>query len=454
MTTKELREKRAGLADQAAQILKKAHDDKRDVLTSDEDGKWQAFHDDIDKLKRQIDLQERQEEIERSLGEPQARVVEPSQPRSEERSASHAMTRLQRGREDSMRAMRLWLLGSGTSGYRHTSDDLALLDRMGISISAKALEVNWSTMPLRSAFHHDQREWEYRAQGVATGGAGGFTVPDELMRALEVAQLTFGGMRQRSTVIRTETGAALPFPTVNDTAIVGRLLAENTVVTPTDVTFAQLVLDAYKYSSDNVLVSAELLQDNAVNIGGYLGEALGTRIGRISNTHFTTGTGSGQPNGIVTAAPTGFTAPNADSQVTTWKYSSIVETEHSVDPAYRANAAWMMHDSSVKKTKLIVDTTGRPIWAAGIAGAAPDTLMGYPIVVNQAVAVMAASAKSVVFGELGKYLIRDVLGVTLLRLEERYADFHQVAFLAFARMDGDLLNAGTGPVKLFVNAAS
>ena len=52
-----------------------------------------------------------------------------------------------------------------------------------------------------------------------------------------------------------------------------------------------------------------------------------------------------------------------------------------------------------------------------------------------------------IFGALNKYLIRDVVGITLLRLDERYADFHQVAFLAFARADGNLLNAGTNPVK-------
>ena len=64
--------------------------------------------------------------------------------------------------------------------------------------------------------------------------------------------------------------------------------------------------------------------------------------------------------------------------------------------------------------------------------------MGYPVIINNDMAAMAAGAKSVLFGDLSKYIIRDVLGVTLLRLEERYADFHQVAFLAFARMDGDL----------------
>jgi HK97 family phage major capsid protein len=274
------------------------------------------------------------------------------------------------------------------------------------------------------------------------------------MRSIEIALLTYGGMRQAATILRTATGAALPIPTVNDTTQVGVILNENTQVANQDVVFAQLVLDAYKYSSKQVLVSVELLQDSAVPLGQMLGTLLGERIGRITNTHFTVGTGTAEPRGIVPAAAVGFTAGAGTTQVTTWTYASMVELEHSVDPAYRRNASWMMADSSLKKTKLLVDTQGRPLWAASIQTGAPDTLLGYPVIINQDVAAMAANAKSVVFGDLSKYLIRDVLGVTLLRLEERYADFHQVAFLAFARMDGDLLNAGTNPVKVFVNAAT
>ena len=42
----------------------------------------------------------------------------------------------------------------------------------------------------------------------------------------------------------------------------------------------------------------------------------------------------------------------------------------------------------------------------------------------------------------------------MLRLNERFADFGQVSFMGFARYDGNLLDAGTHPVKYFANAAS
>jgi hypothetical protein len=47
-----------------------------------------------------------------------------------------------------------------------------------------------------------------------------------------------------------------------------------------------------------------------------------TRLGRITNTHFTVGTATAQPNGIITAAGVGVTAANATSQVTAVTYTA------------------------------------------------------------------------------------------------------------------------------------
>jgi HK97 family phage major capsid protein len=453
-TAKDLRDKRVRLAEAANGILTKAHNNGQELLPPDEEETWTRMHAEIDALERNITMIEKQEKLARALEEGGERTTEPSVPRSERPAAALALQRFQATQDDAHRALRLWLLAAPTSGYTLTGDDRALCDRMGIPAGAKQVELRLSTRPMRDGV--ERRTWEYRAQSVGTPAAGGYTVPDETMRALEIAMLDFGGMRRAATIIRTSSGAALPMPTVNDTANVGVILNENTQVANQDVAFSQLVLDAFKYSSKQVLVSVELLQDSAVPLGEIIGRLLGERIGRITNTHFTVGTGISMPLGIVPAATVGFTAPTSDAQVTAWKYTSMVELEHSIDPAYRrgAGVAWMMSDSALKKSKLILDTQGRPLWAAGIAGGAPDTLLGYPLIINNDMAVMAAGAKSVLFGDLSKYIIRDVLGITLLRLEERYADFHQVAFLAFARMDGDLLDAGTHPVKVFVNAAT
>jgi len=86
-----------------------------------------------------------------------------------------------------------------------------------------------------------------------------------------------------------------------------------------------------------------------------------------------------------------------------------------VDPAYRRMAEWMFHDSTLKAIKKLKDSEGRPLWAPGIAVREPNTILGYPYVVNNDMPVMAADAKSILFGDFSNYFIRDVLGVQLLR---------------------------------------
>ena len=196
------------------------------------------------------------------------------------------------------------------------------------------------------------------------------------------------------------------------------------------------------------------MQDIAFDLNSLVPSMLGERIGRKVNNALTVGTGSSQPNGVITAATTGVTG--ATGQTTSVIYDNLVDLVYSVDRAYRQRGAkWMMNDSTVKAIRKLKDGNGLPIWQAGNATAGePDSLLGYTIIINNDVAAMGTSAKSIAFGDFSKYIIRRVKDVTLVRLVERYADAHQVGFLAFARFDGDLVDAGQHPIKLYVNSAT
>lgn len=457
---KELREKRKRLADEAQAILDAAQKDKRE-LTADEEAKFDAIHADIEKLGATIGRLEKQEDLQRSLEASAGRRSDPAQPeapehRTERSGRDPEVARLAAMDEaDRLEGIRCWLLAGSDERHRISTQQVETSRRAGIAdLGQKMLNVRLSPRPLRSLHPEDVREWrtQFRAQATGSGAVGGFTVPDETMQALEVALLRFGGMRQVASIIRTESGADLPWPTVNDTSNEGMILGENTQVSQQDVAFAQLVLQAYKFSSKMILVSVELLQDNAVNLAAFLGQALGERLGRITNRKFTVGTGANEPMGIVTAATLGKTG--ASGQTTSVIYDDFVDLEHSVDPEYRGNSSWMFADTTLKAIKKLKDGENRPLWLPGLAVREPDTILGHPFVINTHVADMAASAKSIIYGDLSKYKIRDVSEITLLRLDERFADYHQVAFLAFSRHDGDLVDAGTHPVKYYINAAS
>jgi HK97 family phage major capsid protein len=114
----------------------------------------------------------------------------------------------------------------------------------------------------------------------------------------------------------------------------------------------------------------------------------------------------------------------------------------------------MMHDSTLKLLKEILDKYGRPLFQPGITVGAPDTLNGYPYSINNDLPAVALNSKSLLFGQFSKYTVRRVREVAIVKLSERYADYGQVAFIGFARYDGQLMDAGTHPVKYLVQAAS
>lgn len=294
---------------------------------------------------------------------------------------------------------------------------------------------------------------ELRAQGVATGAAGGYLVPAPFRAKMVEAMKFFGAMRDVAEVITTETGATLPWPTNDDTANVGAILAENTQVTEQDVTLGQQDVGAYMYTSKLVRVSLQLLNDNAFDMESWLARKLGERIGRAQNAHFTTGTGTSQPEGVQTNATVGKTG--ATGQVATVTYDDLIDLIHSVDPAYRlgGRAGWMLHDTTLSAARKLKDSQQRPLWEPSVQAGVPDALLGYRYTVNQDMPVMAANAKAILFGDFyAGYLIRDVQDVQLLRLAERYADYLQVGFLAFARSDGTPQD--TAAYKAYRNAAT
>jgi len=197
-----------------------------------------------------------------------------------------------------------------------------------------------------------------------------------------------------------------------------------------------------------------------VDIEAFVRNRLATRLGRITNKMFTTGTGTSQPNGVVTAATVGVTAANGSSQVTDVTYDSLVALQHSIDPAYReqGNTRWMFNDNTLLKLRQIKDGQSRPIFVPGYEtgnpAGAPDRLLGAPITINQHMADMAASAKPIMFGDFSHYHIRDVMAVEMFRFtDSAYTKKGQVGFLGWMRTGGNLVDVG-GAVKTFVNAAS
>lgn len=446
-TIKDLRAKRAQLAGEAAALLTKAVAEHRagtrasDELTAEESASFEAAHADIERLGKSIERHERQRDVDAHLresagtiagpqsadpeaqpDEPEGEAPEPGSPEEFERALAFAAKKRGQVFCPEMRAF-------ARGGIRAFSPE----KRAAMQARVQAMA---QTSP------------EIRALSAQADTAGAYLVPEGYYTELQVAQKLYGGMLQAGYSFDTDSGQPLPVPTTDDTSNEGAILGENTTVGQQDVVFGRVMFNAYMYTSKIVLVPVQLLDDSAFNIEAFLMSIFGMRLGRIQNRHYTLADAQAKPNGLLNAATAGVTAASA----TAISYKSdLLPLKHSVDPAYWQGSNWMFNSDTLLKAKQLVDGQGRPLWSSGIAIKAPDTIDGDSYVMNQNMPSVATGQKSIVYGLLSKYWIRNVRGTMVVRFGERYMDNLQVGFMAFERHDGNLVDAGTHPVKYLVH---
>ncbi|MDX0573828.1 phage major capsid protein [Sinorhizobium medicae] len=408
----ELREKQQKLVADARALLADIKDDTAEVRVAELESQHDAAMGEYDRLEARIKREEALQARERDLN-----AADDRRPNGEDRS-------VQGGRHENADEART---AAFRSYLRHGLEDMPAEERKIVR--------------------------EMRAQAVGTDSKGGYLVPEGFMAELVKSLKAWGPMLDPgiTRVLTTTAGNSIPWPTMDDTSNEGTLIGENTQVTESEVAFGTKTLEAYKYTSGVVLVSAELLQDSAIDVEGTVRSAMAERIGRIGNRHLTVGTGSSQPNGIVTAA----TAVSGVAAAAAITFDNLIDLFHAVDPAYRddPSARWMFNDGTLKALRKIKDVEDRYVWQpADVRTGAPATILEKPYSINQAVAAIGASNKSVVFGAFNRYVVRMVREFAIRRLVERYADYDQTGFIGFTRLDGELLDAAA--VKTLQHAAS
>jgi len=444
VSIKEKHEHKGSLVKEIRRMADLSNDDGHSWSGEDEQ-EWTRVNEALDTLQAEIDDDEaglarieRATSLEASL-ETQRRFGREDRRGNQGRLTADAVcTDEHRGR-----AMTSWLRHA--NGIELDDRDEEACQIAGLNPRRPTMTIRLGSYPVSTepAWHRGDRAMIEKRAGlnVAVDAEGAFTVPTGFQAELERTLLAFGGPRQVARVIRTDTGNQIEWPTVNDSTNTGVLLAEATTIgASVDPVFAQKLLDAYKYSSKPILVSSELLTDSAFDMGSLVPSLLGERLGRITATQYTTGTGSSQPNGCVTASTLGKTTAGA-SAITG---DEIIDLIHSVDPAYRVgpSVGFMFHDGILLAIRKLKTSDLQYIWQAGFSAGVADTILGYPFTINQDMqATVATATKTMLFGDFSKFIIRDVASVVFHRMEERYRDLDQSGFIAFLRSDSELIQS-------------
>lgn len=355
------------------------------------------------------------------------------------------------------------------TSYEALETELAGAEKRGQVLARHAAARQVVTRPVRTAVAPDRDDTldrafnaylrtgvpnadltELRAQAEGTGSTGGFLVPDTFRTKLVDRMKAYGGLAQVVDEFTTGDGAPVNWPTLDDTANVGEVVAEGgTFTAGADLVFGEANLGAYRYTAGGsgntpLRVSVELLQDSAFDIEGLITRKLGERIARIQAVHLVRGTGVGQPLGIVTGL-TGIQAA-ANNALT---YSDLITYMHSIDPAYQPGARWAFNDLTLSVIQKLIDADGRPLLQSNANGSIANdpggyTLLGKPVTIDQAFADRVAGSPTVnwgVYGDLTEgYVVRRVRDVQIIVDPYGRAANGQVQFTAWARMDATQQN--------------
>lgn len=281
---------------------------------------------------------------------------------------------------------------------------------------------------------------EMRALTVGVAAVAGTLVPTSTFvnRLYDYLEVVTGARRMGATVITTASGEQMDFPKV---ATGGTAAAVNEAATigTADATFGRMSLNAYKYGQ-LVIVSREMLDDSGVDLEGFLARDFGRALGRVTNTAYTTGTGSSAPAGYQYVAGTAVTGANGGTGVPA--FTDLVDTVYSINSEYRAmGAVWTMRDATAGYLRKITDGAGFYVWQPSMQAGEPDRLLGFPVVENSAMPAYGTGIKSITFGDMSSFYIRDVGSVRVERSDEAYFTSDQVAWRALLRTDSDVIDS-------------
>jgi len=301
---------------------------------------------------------------------------------------------------------------------------------------------------IRSMARGETRGYTFEQRDVVKTSTGSPVPTSFYNQVIEQARLV-GPMLETSTTLRTAGGENLQIPSQagwSTAAITG----EGTAIAESDPTFNSFItLGAYKYSF-LVQLSRELIEDSGVDILAFLATQTGNALGFKVNNDLTVGTGSAQPNGIVTAAASAVTGTASGP---TFTADNLIDLAYSLDGSARRlpGVGWMMNTASLGVVRKLKDNNGAYIFSPALADG-NDRVLSYPVYENPAMASNASATKSVIFGHLPSYYVRMAGGLRLDRSDDFAFSADLVTFRASMRVDGNLPQ--TSHIKFYKNANS
>lgn len=257
----------------------------------------------------------------------------------------------------------------------------------------------------------------------STNTAGGFLIQPEHDNTIRSRVIESSPMSSLATVRQIPGSEFVMARDTHDGAGTGGWGNETTVPTVTTTpTFAELRFSVY-LNWEMPKISQEMLRW-VPSIEAHVGQEVGKYMGRRAATAHITGSGAGQPRGIMS-----YTAGTTDTsdqieQVNTGDADEItdiqkfIELQNKLLEPYAANSTWLMNRASWGTVLQLNDANTVNYLAPDLRSPTGMILLGRPTMFAADVAVEATNALVVAFGDFREaYLIVENVGTRVIRDE-------------------------------------
>lgn len=260
------------------------------------------------------------------------------------------------------------------------------------------------------------------------------TVPVDFLSQVFLVARQVGPMLDVADVITRSSGNDFRIPTMTAYSS-ATAVAAGSAISESEPTFSSILLQPQKQAFI-VKLANELIMDAGFNIEATIAEQAGNAIGFRVNALATVGTGSGETEGVVTAAGSGVTAGS-----TTFTADDLIDLAYSLDGAARRlpGVSFMASTATMGFIRRLKDDDGRYIYDPQVGG--PDTVLGYSIIENPAMADFGTSGnKPVLFGHMPSYKLVTT-GLEAATSSDAYFANDVTAYRFTYRFDGKLTHA-------------
>jgi HK97 family phage major capsid protein len=271
-----------------------------------------------------------------------------------------------------------------------------------------------------------------------TDSEGGYLVPADFHDRIVEKRNKMSIARAMGAQVITTSLKVVNVPVENTEATDFVRTAEEAAADENEPTFNSVDITAHRYTK-LVKVSDELISDQAANLEDYLANVFARKEATTENQIFLTGTGTGEPQGALTASTLGVTAAGATAitaaEVKALYYSLPSQYRQEVD-----NVAWAMNDTvegvirSLQGSNFLFSETPGGSQRMG-------DLLTRRVFNADTMPAMTAGLKPLLIGNWWYYMIVERQALSIRRLSELYAVNGQIGLLATFRRGGAVTQA-------------